>query len=53
MNMNIGDFSDNLLNEEEFNYTIADTERLRNFVSNPGYVYLITAEQLEIINSLL
>ena len=51
--MNIGDFEDNMLNEEEFNYTIADPERLRNFISNPGYTFLITAEQLEIINSLL
>ena len=50
--MDIGDF-DGRLNEEEFNYTISDLERLRNFVSNPGYTFLITAEQLEIINSLL
>ena len=50
--MNIDDF-DGRLNEEEFNYTIADTERLRNFVSNPGYVYLITTEQLKIINNLI
>ena len=52
--MNIVSFNDdNRLNEEEFNYTISDPERLGNFVSNPGYTSLITHEQLEIIKSLL